>query len=158
MNSVDFLDDSNPNEITEGTIVDYGHQVITIRDSRDPEKGVFIQADVTPIVNDTPKSGVIRACDDSIEIHLNPGNRLNLECGNGGEVEIIRGNIEVIFFDEFGRNATSKIGVGNSLHFSPLNFAFMASDENNDVLSTTMNFNSKSETFSVEPDQEVIVD
>ena len=142
---------------TTGVIVDYGDQVLTIRDSREQGKGVFIQADVTPLVPVNPMEAKISGCDNSVQVELNPGNRLQLTCGSG-QVDVIRGNIKVQFFDDVGRNATATIGVGDGLHFNPFNFAFTAPDTNHETIDVLVKFNSKQKIYMVPPGEEVIVD
>ena len=154
VNSTTFADSENK---TTGTITDYGDQVLTIRDSRESDKGVFIQADVTPTVAVNPKSAIISACNDVVQMELNPGNRLQLTCGSG-QVDVIRGNISFLFFDTEGRNATATIGVGDGLHFTPFNFAFTAPETNSETIDVLVKFNTKEKTYMVPSGEEVIVD
>ena len=157
------LNFSSPTDGTNGRIVNSNNQDLTIREDRDVEKGVYTQANI--IGPDTPAT--IRYCDDLAEVILVPGNRLIATCTMGGEnkeevlgveLEILRGEIKVTFYDREGRNSTSQINLDNTIHFSPIPFEFITPKSNLDIINQTVHFNGKTHSYLVPKDSKVRID
>lgn len=148
---------------TNGTISQVGDQELTIREAKDPEKGVYTQANILG-GTDVAK---IRYCADLAEVVLKPGNRLIATCTMGGEnktepvgveLEIIRGKIGVTFFDREGRNSTSQILLENTIHFSPVPFEYISGEKNLDFINQTVHFNGLNHSYVVPPNSKVRID
>ena len=157
-----FSSDFDDLDETTGVIRDRGTQILTIHDDRDSEKGVFIQADI----RGGTQEAIVNACDNLVEVKLKPGNRLTATCNLGGlggnevkgvELDIIRGKIDLTFFDKVGRNSTSSINPDNTIFFSPEPFEFI-SGSNLDVIKQTVGFNNKKHDYLVPPDRTIRVD
>lgn len=151
--SNDFSDVPNEGR-TSGTIVDRGGQVLVIRDAKDSEKGVFIQADITPI-NSTRAE--ISACNNSTTIFLNEGTQIFLTCGIP-TIEVVRGEVDANFFDVFGRNGTVTIPIFEKLSFDPVDYRFISGDNNEETLSVNIQFNNMHKIYSVPPNDFVVID
>jgi DNA-binding beta-propeller fold protein YncE len=148
---------------TNGTIVTNGTQILTIREDRDPEKGVYTQADI----RGGATAAKVRYCDNLAEIILKPGNRVVVTCTLGGEngetmegieVDIIRGEVDVTFFDREGRSSNSKIRLDNTIFFSPDPFEFISGEKNLDIISQKVHFNNKNHQYLVPKDSTVRID
>ncbi len=148
-----FEDDSKSGRITNGTIF-RGEQDVIILDSRDKAKGVTIQADIEPL-GDMPAR--IEACEGDVEFTMKEGNKVELTC-DPVTIEVIRGNIDALFFDDFGRTGQTTIQIENSLTFDSKDFSFTAGNENFQMIDVEVWFNGKHKTYQINPAKFVKID
>jgi len=151
----------SPIDGTLGNITDRGDQILIVREARDSEKGLYIQADI----RETGDLAMVNLCENLAEIELTPGDRLIATCIFGAnnatitiELEILRGEISGKFFDGNGRVSSYTIPVDNIIVMGQEPFEFISGDTNFDTIKQNVTYNGKWLEYFVPPESTVRVD
>lgn len=162
-NTISTKFQSKATDKTNGNIVNIGDQVLTIREDRDVEKGLYAQANI--LGGEEPAT--VNFCDDLAKVTLKPGNRIIVTCTingennnevSGVEIEVLRGKIDLTLYDREGRSATSQILLENTVHFSPDPFEFVTPENNLDILNQTIHYNGIDYSYLIPKNSKVRID
>ena len=120
----DDFGDTHMGGTTEGVIVDYGGQDITITDESYPD-GVRVTASMDG--DDNP--AIVEFCDGASAFKLVAGDEVVVTCGSVISTAIA-GPIQITFISTNDETAETTIPQGNKLKFDPETFTFTASSNN----------------------------
>jgi len=161
LSNVTSTEFASPIDGTLGNITDRGDQILIVREARDSEKGLYIQADI----RETGDSAIVNLCENLAEIELTPGDRLIATCIFGAnniaeaiELEILRGEVSGKFFDGNGRMSSYTIPVDNIIIMGQEPFEFISGERNFDTIKQTVHFNGDMHDYFVPPESTVRVD
>jgi len=161
LSNVTSTEFESPRDGTFGNITDRGDQILIVREARDPEKGLYIQADIRK----TGDSASVNLCENLAEIELTPGDRLIATCvlgannnTEGVELEVLRGEVSGKFFDGNGRTSSYIIPVDNIIFMGQEPFEFISGEKNFDTIKQKVLFNDVMHNYFVPPESTVRVD
>ena len=137
-----FSDDFMDAATTSGTITSRGDQILTITDEPDPD-GVRITADPA---GGATQAATVSVCGGSSIVTLIPGDEVVVTCGSV-TIEVISGQVEIMFVADDGTLATTILDAGDSLIFEPDTFTITAPSTNSHVVGVVV----AGEEFSLAP-------
>jgi len=154
-----FFSDISLGGTTNGTVVDRGSQLFTIREEPNPD-GVRITdlsqdpglTDISNTIRTDPQPANFNGCGGAIQFYLNAGDEVILTCSSA-DLQVMKQNekgsqpIQVVYRTKDGLTANSLLTAGNKLIFDPITTRITApSNNSNAILISTQN-----RTFLLEP-------